>query len=265
MPRPPRPTATSSPLARTSHALLAAAARAVDSGPRLDAAAPVATVPTIVAVRRGRSASTVALLALLGFGAIFALVRAGRAQAFDLAVTLRLQARRHPLFSRLMAAASWPGFPPQSRIIAPAVIAGLWVARLRLEALAVLGGWGSALLSTLIKAVMRRPRPIADERLRVVIAPLGGSSFPSGHVLTYVGLYGTLAYLAATLIRPARWRGVLVGGLLALIAAVGPSRIHQGHHWPTDVSASYLLGTAWVVAVTGIYRRRKARRAGLEP
>jgi membrane-associated phospholipid phosphatase len=84
-------------------------------------------------------------------------------------------------------------------------------------------------------------------------------------VLTYVGLYGTLVYLAGTLIRPARWRGLAVGALLALLGAVGPSRIHQGHHWPTDVSASYLLGTAYVVGVTSLYRRIKARRAGVRP
>lgn len=265
MPVPTSPATAPTSLARTADALLGATERAVGSHPSAEALPPAGTVPAVIAVRRGRTASAVALASLLGFGAILALVRAGRSQAFDLALTLRLQAREHPVVARLMTAASWPGFPPQSRIIAPAVVAGLWAARLRLEALAVLGGWGSALLSTVIKAVMRRPRPIADDRLRVVTAPLGGSSFPSGHVLTYVGLYGTLAYLAATLIRPARWRRGIVGGLLALIAMVGPSRIHQGHHWPTDVSASYLLGTAWVVAVTGVYRRRKARRAGVRP
>lgn len=251
------------PIVRRAEAAIGAAERAIDGRPSAEALPPAGTVPAVVAVRRADAASAVAVLSLLGFAGILAAVRAGRAQAFDMAVTLRVQARRHPMVARLMTAASWPGFPPQSRLIAPALVLGLWAARLRLEAVALAAGWGSALLSTAIKAVMRRPRPMADERLRVVTAPLGGTSFPSGHVLTYVGLYGTLAYLAATLIRPARWRAAVVGGLLALIAAVGPSRIHQGHHWPTDVTASYLLGTAWVIAVTSAYRRGKARLAGV--
>jgi membrane-associated phospholipid phosphatase len=253
------------PIVRGADAAVAATERVIDGRPSAEVAPPAGTVPAPVVVRRGRTASAIALLCLAGFAVVLVLVRAGRSQAIDVALTLRLQSRDHPSVERLMTAASWPGFPPQSRLIPPTIMLGLWAARLRLEAMALLAGWGSALLSTVIKAVMRRPRPLADERLRVVVAPLGGSSFPSGHVLTYVGLYGTLAYLAGTLIRPARWRGLVVGALLALLGAVGPSRIHQGHHWPTGVSASYLLGTAYVVGVTSLYRRIKARRAGVRP
>jgi membrane-associated phospholipid phosphatase len=49
---------------------------------------------------------------------------------------------------------------------------------------------------------------------------------------------------------------------VTLIALVGPSRIYQGHHWPTDVSASYLVGTAYLVVVVGLYRRAKAGQIG---
>jgi undecaprenyl-diphosphatase len=105
---------------------------------------------------------------------------------------------------------------------------------------------------------MRRPRPVAGTDLRVVAAPLGGSSFPSGHVITYVGTYGFLAYLVQTLVRPAGPRRTVVAALVGLLALVGPSRIYQGHHWPTDVSASYLLGTSYLVGLTALYRRIKA-------
>jgi membrane-associated phospholipid phosphatase len=64
--------------------------------------------------------------------------------------------------------------------------------------------------------------------------------------------------LASSLIRPVPVRWAVVGGLGALIALVGPSRIQQGHHWPTDVTASYLLGTSYLVGVTAAYRRLKA-------
>jgi membrane-associated phospholipid phosphatase len=50
-----------------------------------------------------------------------------------------------------------------------------------------------------------------------------------------------------------------VAGLLAMIALVGPSRIHQGHHWPTDVTASYLLGTSYLLGLIALYRRVKER------
>jgi len=240
-----------------------AAEHALDPRPSADAVPPAATLPPAVAVRRGRAAIWVAIAGVLGFSAILAVVRAGRSQSLDILLMRRLQAHQEPLVRRVMHAASWPGFPPQSRLIAPIAIAGLWLARLRLEALMLAGGWGTALVSTVVKAGIRRPRPVADGVLRVVAGRLGGSSFPSGHVITYMGVYGSMAYLAQTLIRPRSVRRATVAGLLGLLAAVGPSRVHAGHHWPTDVTASYLLGTSYLIGLTELYRRIKARRAGV--
>jgi undecaprenyl-diphosphatase len=221
-------------------------------------AAAAATVPRRVALARGRGATLAAGTALAGFVSIFALVRANRSAAFDVAVMMRLQRRRHPWLARLMSAASWPGFPPQSRLIPPLLIAALWGLGFRLEARFQGLAWGTGLLSTLVKAVMKRPRP-EHPAIQVVVAPLGGSSFPSGHTITYVGVYGFLAYCTHTLIRPAALRRPLVAGLCGLLALVGPSRIYQGHHWPTDVTASYCLGTSYLIGLIALYRRAKAR------
>jgi membrane-associated phospholipid phosphatase len=225
---------------------------------------PDLIVPTPVAVRRGRVARVVGWIALAGFGAIFAFVRDHRSDALDLAVTLKLQRGwRHPVLQTVMRAVSWPGFPPQSHIIPALIALGLLLARLPLEALFALGAWGTSLVASAVKIIMRRPRPVGGVDLRVVTAPLGGSSFPSGHTITYVGVYGYLAYLAHTLLRPTAWRRAIVAALLGLVALVGPSRVHQGHHWFTDVTASYLLGIAYLIGLTGLYRRIKAARAGI--
>jgi membrane-associated phospholipid phosphatase len=221
--------------------------------------------PPRVAVARARGASLAAWLGLAGFAGIFALVRARRSEAFDLAVTIKLQRRTNRTMDRAMRAASWLGFAPQSRIVPPAIIGGLWLARLRTEAAFQLAGWGASLLSTVTKAVMRRPRPSQGPDLRVVAARLGGSSFPSGHVITYVGMYGFLAYLLNAVLRPVAPRRALVGGLVGLVALVGPSRIQQGHHWATDVAASYLLGMSYLIGLTSLYRRVKARAARVRP
>jgi undecaprenyl-diphosphatase len=202
---------------------------------------------------------------MASFGAIFGLVKTHRTDAVDLAVTLKLQRYRSPVLQSVMRAISWPGFPPQSRVIPAAIAAGLLVARLPLEAAFAVGAWGTALVASAVKAVMRRPRPIAGVDLRVVTAPLGGSSFPSGHTITYVGVYGFLAYLVHTLLRPAGWRRAIVGALVGLVALVGPSRVQQGHHWFTDVAASYLLGFAYLIGIVELYRRVKAARAGMRP
>jgi len=198
----------------------------------------------------------VAGVALVGFGVLFATVKAKRSQAIDIAITLQVQAQQRPAVARLMELVSWPGFPPQSRVIPPLAMSTMFVMGLRTEALFQLLAWGTGGISTLVKAFVRRPRPL-PEQVRVVLAPLGGSSFPSGHVLTYVGTYGFMAFLVYSVVRPPYIRWPLSAGLLVMVGLVGPSRIYQGHHWPTDVAASYLLGTAYVIGLIALYRRVK--------
>lgn len=214
-----------------------------------------------LALPRTRDALVVIVPGIAGFAGLVALVRRKRLEAIDLAITMRLQAVRHPSLERALRVVSWFGFPPQSRLLPPMMIAALWLGRLRLEAGFQLLAWGSALLSSVVKWFMRRPRPVAGTDLRVVAAELGGSSFPSGHVLTYVATYGWLAILANLLIRPILPRRIAVMSIGALIAAVGPSRIYLGHHWPSDVAASYLLGSSYLAVLVLAYRRLKTRGA----
>lgn len=219
---------------------------------------PRQVVPARLTWLRGRNALLLSSAALAGFVALLGAVMSRRSEAADVAITLRVQAQRHRSLGLLMEAVSWPGFPPQSRIIPPLAITTMLALRLRTEALFQLLAWGTALVATLVKAFVRRPRPLPEE-VRVVLAPLGGSSFPSGHVLTYVGVYGFMAVVAHGVIANPRVRWPVSFGLVGLVGLVGPSRIYLGHHWPTDVAASYTLGFAYLVALMAIYRRVKAR------
>ncbi len=224
--------------------------------------AEVATVSDRAAFARGRAGLVVALLALAGFAALFTLVRTKRSAAADIAITMRLQRRKWPWLGRVMHLASWPGFPPQSRIIPAVIPATIWMLGFRLEALFQILAWGTSGVSFCIKSIMNRERPNQPE-IAVAVARIGGSSFPSGHTINYVGVYGFLAYLVHTWVRPVALRRTIVGFLLTMIALVGPSRIYLGHHWATDVSASYLLGTSYLIGLTSLYRRIKARTTGV--
>ncbi len=215
-----------------------------------------ATVPRRQALHRGQSGFRIITAALAAFAVLFVLVHTKRSAATDAAITLRFQRHRHPLLAHTMDVVSWPGFPPQSQLIPPALAASLWLLGLRVEAVFQALAWGTSGISFFVKAVMKRPRPDRSE-FRVAIARIGGSSFPSGHVLNYMGVYGFLAYLAHTLIRPKAPRRLIVSGLVTLLALVGPSRVYLGHHWFTDVLASYLLGTSYLIGATALYRRVK--------
>ena len=218
-----------------------------------------ATVSEWEALLRGRNGMYIAGAALVGFGVLFAAVKAKRSTAIDAAITMQVQADQRPAVKELMKAVSWPGFPPQSRVIPPLAMATMFVMGLRTEAFFQLLAWGTGGISTVVKGFVRRPRPL-PEQVRVVLAPLGGSSFPSGHVLTYVGTYGFMAFLVYSVIRPPFVRWPLSIGLLAMVGLVGPSRIYEGHHWPSDVAASYLLGTAYLIGLMALYRRVKGSR-----
>ena len=214
--------------------------------------------PPRVALARGRGAVAVTAAALAAFALIFVVVRSKRSATTDFAITLALQRQRAPGWRRLMEVVSWPGFPPQSRII-PALLACSWlILGYRLEALFQALAWGTGGISFTVKRIMRRPRP-EHPRIQVAVARIGGSSFPSGHVLNYMGVYGFFGYLLATMLRPRALRRGLVGGIALLLLLVGPSRIYLGHHWATDVTASYLLGTSYLLALAAVYRRAKVR------
>jgi undecaprenyl-diphosphatase len=211
-----------------------------------------------VALARGRGAIVVVALAMSMFALLFGIVRRNRSHAIDLSVTRRLQRVNARWFDRLMHLVSWPGFPPQSRVIPPA-LSLLWlVLGFPMEAVFQLMAWGAAVISAAVKAAMGRPRP-APEDVRVLPGRIGGTSFPSGHVLIYTGVYGFLALLIDTLVRPDRLRRGALAVLTGLVLLVGPSRIYLGHHWFTDVTASYLLGMSYLLALMAAYRRVKTR------
>jgi undecaprenyl-diphosphatase len=211
-----------------------------------------------MAITRGGGGIAIVALCLSIFALLYTVVRRNRSHAVDAAITLKIQGQKSRMFDRLMHVVSWPGFPPQSRLIPPSISAALWLLGFRLEAVFQFMAWGTGGISFAVKRSMKRPRPdatSAETAIKVVAANIGGSSFPSGHVLNYLGVYGFLAYLAHTWIRPKAIRRSIVGGLASILGLVGPSRVYLGHHWFTDVTASYTLGTAYLVVITNLYRR----------
>ena len=212
--------------------------------------------PDRLAFTRGAAGIGIAAVCLAVFACLFTIVRRNRSQAVDAAITIKVQGQKNRYFDRLMHIVSWPGFPPQSRLLPPTLSAILWFLGFRLEAIFQMMAWGTGVISFTVKRAMKRPRPAKDDStIRVVAANIGGSSFPSGHVLNYLGVYGFLTFLAHTWIRPKGIRRTIVAFLVSLVSLVGPSRVYLGHHWFTDVTASYMLGTSYLLLLTNIYRK----------
>ena len=114
-----------------------------------------------------------------------------------------------------------------------------------------LGVGGAIALNDSFKAWFHRLRPAPPWAM----AHESTYSFPSGHSLFALTLYGLIAYM----ILDRRTRGtrrVLVIVLAAVMAfGIGISRIYLGVHWPTDVLAGYITASLWLSAVIYIDRR----------
>lgn len=105
-------------------------------------------------------------------------------------------------------------------------------------------------LAGLLKGLVDRARP--DASLALLAQP-GSSSFPSGHALAGILLFGTLALMlaASPVRRPLRIWGSVGVALVGL--GIGASRVYLGVHFMSDVLGSWLLGATmlatWAAAV----------------
>lgn len=94
----------------------------------------------------------------------------------------------------------------------------------------------SVIVNSIIKHIVKRDRP---NILRLVSE--SGYSFPSGHAMISVCVYGFLFYLAMVRIKNKylRWVSCFVLGFLIL--GIGISRIYVGVHYASDIIAGYAL------------------------
>jgi membrane-associated phospholipid phosphatase len=200
-----------------------------------------------------------ALIVITGaFALLTFLVKTTPSFPIDLAITRFIQSINLPFFDTFMYLISWPGYPPQSFILSAVVILIIYVLGLRWEAIVgLLAAILPAAIDALVKGYIRRPRPTVD--LVHVFRILNSYSFPSGHVMFYVGFFGYLWFLAYTLLKQSRRRTFLLGLYGILILLVGVSRIYLGQHWPSDVLGAYLLGSLTLVAIIQFYRWGKTR------
>lgn len=91
----------------------------------------------------------------------------------------------------------------------------------------------------LVKALVRRSRPfIRVTQARIVGSRAAGQSFPSGHT--------SQAFFIATLMAPHfHANSWIIFFLYAIAVLVGITRMYVGAHYPRDVLAGAILGSAW--------------------
>ena len=129
-------------------------------------------------------------------------------------------------------------------------------------------GWtvavaGNALLTTALKSIFTRTRPVHDNLLYTT----SGWSFPSGHSSGAVVVYGMLTYV---LLRtwPRAQSSHAVSLLIVLVASaivftVGCSRVFIQAHYASDVLAGFASGSVWLAVCIGSLEMVRHRKENL--
>jgi undecaprenyl-diphosphatase len=103
---------------------------------------------------------------------------------------------------------------------------------------------GSSILNALVKLAVDRARPVLPDP----VAHASGMSFPSGHAQSAIVAASVLLLVVAGL------RPLAIAAAVAWVLAIGFARVGLGVHFVSDVLAGYVLGLAWVAAMTAAFR-----------
>ena len=211
-------------------------------------------------IRRYRAVlfQTALVLVVLAFAVLTFLVKTMPSFAIDLQITRAIQLINFPFFALLMTIVSWPGFGPQSGIITGLIILVIYALGLHWETvMALVAAILSTAINVLVKDLVQRPRPTIG--MVNVIDTLNSYSFPSGHVMYYLGFLGFIGFLVFSLMKPSLKRSLFLALIGVPVALVGVSRIYLGEHWASDVLGAYLLGSLTLVVTIQLYRWGKTR------
>lgn len=162
----------------------------------------------------------------------------------------------HPSLVRVFEWTSWLGKPP---VLAVFVVLGAaycwwrrqWRLSLFLVATSLLGGF----VDSAVKILVDRPRPVVDHPVATAL----GKSFPSGHAMSSTIVFGALLVVFLPVVGPLARRAA-VGLAIALVLAIGTSRLLLGVHFLSDVVGGYVLGVAWLAAATAVFETWRVDR-----
>jgi len=192
---------------------------------------------------------------LIAIGALFALLATAAAirnawlpLRWDLPIQRLVERNRTHDLDRLFLAVSRFGSTPVV-FAGGALLAWLTWRRCRAVSIAIIvSTLTRPMVEFVVKTIVGRDRPDLE---RLVNGH--GPSFPSGHVLAAIALYGLLPLVVGlfTRSRVLWWASIMFAALLIL--AIAASRVYLGVHWFSDVVGSLLLGSFFLLGVEAVF------------
>ncbi|MGH7469003.1 MAG: phosphatase PAP2 family protein, partial [Longimicrobiales bacterium] len=181
----------------------------------------------------------VGTLASIVFALFAGFVMQGSTQSIDERVLRWIQLHRTPGRNAFMLELTTLGSGMVLIMLVLVASVFLWLTRHHWSVyILLMGVLGGQLVNRLLKGIFERPRPsIVDW-----VTDVHSKSFPSGHAMTALIAYGSVAYLVARLEPTARLRRTTWALAILFIVAIGVSRMYLGVHYPSDIIAGYVAG-----------------------
>jgi len=111
---------------------------------------------------------------------------------------------------------------------------------------------GEVILNNLVKIIVRRNRPILINLVHET-----SFSFPSGHTMVSVTLYGFIIYLLLKSNLSNKLKYLFISVLIILITLIIISRIYLGVHYFSDCIAGVGLACAYLLLSIEVIERKK--------
>ncbi|MDQ2807633.1 MAG: phosphatase PAP2 family protein [Chloroflexota bacterium] len=213
---------------------------------------PAKPIPLVVLAGVGATLGAVAVFAKLSEE-----ILEGQSLALDTAGVALARRLRSPLADRVLSLVTATGEP--WALCSACVPVGLyWLRQGRRSDVVVLGLalGGSGVVNQVLKHFFHRDRPALQLRR----AHASGYSFPSGHAMMTLSVYGTMVALTLrhALLTKQAGAALPLPPVALLCLAVGWSRVYFEVHYPTDVLGAWAAGTAWLTTCA-------LARSGMEP
>ena len=153
-----------------------------------------------------------------------------------------------PWLTDVMSGLSWIGSPI---FLVPAItlaVGFMWRQRLKDDAVLVAAAaLGGVALDEVMKLHFKRLRP----DLPWAFVHEHSFSFPSGHSVMAMVLYGVIVYKTQDKLQGKWAKAALMVGAFLMVVGIGVSRVYLGVHYPSDVVGGYFVGAVWIGAVIG--------------
>lgn len=199
----------------------------------------------------------ISVVSLIGFSFMAFIISRHNILAFDHTIISFVQGLETPSLTAIMKWFTFIGSGDSIMVIALIVMFFLYIVLHHRSELVffIIVVMGAGFLNGILKDYFHRARPDLHRLIEI-----GGYSFPSGHAMSAMAVYGALAFLLWRHISTRFGRSLLIIFSAMMIFMIGISRVYLGVHYPSDIIGGYFASGFWLATAIWFYQKYKEKR-----